>query len=734
MTPASMHRSKLFPVLSGVSQETAAARVEVLQAQARAARVPVEAHARTVYVSGDGVLCLRWTAIAQRIADSGRYRVREVVAKADRVWLEFLEREEGASWSWAVRCESASCGFRESVSMDERSERPRNCRVCTGSALASEIPSSWRWLGDSDQTLARAFAAGALTATVDPDGESYDPTKDPMPTLRRRALVEGARAFCSPIFFGVAIEGELVPDEAPAPAPTNGSGNGHAPLYDRNERPEVSRVVPRDASMEEILDLPPGEGLPTFPPVRELDDVPTAPGPRGLRTPQPHDWPAVDRAVADQLEVELEPAPCPCTECRAEREANEDDVAEAELRETSARVEAGEACPSCFGALVDGRCLDEGCDVDDAAGWLAEQERAEEADEGEGKAGDSAPDDTEFETLNVPAGRKVRTLDSKGTTLGDLIRGATRTLQQATDEWEPSLRGDVWARGYTLRRSGGFGSGRMDIVQEDADGDRVEVVAAALTGAEARAWLDAHPVTDDEPAWKDEPALEGRDPRRDPFPGDRVEWGPLPEHRAKVDDLRERLVADGVKSHDVLYTDGAGVEFNCSLGSWRSRFGALRGAPTSGRVIAVTPGRGPIEEKPAPTPLARSESDRATVERAAAERPEAFEAARAKLGLTREEAIAAATLTAPADDWGATPVSPPPAPKPVYRPPTSDFAGKATRTAKKDMGPCCYPGPGCSGEIKSMDHYQVGKKDRRAHPPCVERERRTTEPQEATTT
>lgn len=309
MTPTAMHRSKLFPVLQGVSQETAAARIEVLQAQARAAKVPVEAHARTVYVSGDGVLCLRWTAIAQRIDDSGRFRVVDIVAKADRALLGFLEREEDATWSWAVLCEDASCGVRETISMDNVSERPRNCRACTASALAVEVPSGWRWRGCSDWTLARAVAAGALSAIFDQDGESFDPAKDPLPTLRRRALIEGARMHAAPIFFGVAIEGELAPDAPAAPAPTNGNGltkEGNGLLRDRSGEPaEIARVVPSDASMEEILDLPPGEGLSTFPPApaRELDDVPTAPGPRGLLIPLPT---RKDEPVAPDLALAIE--------------------------------------------------------------------------------------------------------------------------------------------------------------------------------------------------------------------------------------------------------------------------------------------------------------------------------------------------------------------------------------------------------------------------------------------
>lgn len=84
-----------------------------------------------------------------------------------------------------------------------------------------------------------------------------------------------------------------------------------------------------------------------------------------------------------------------------------------------------------------------------------------------------------------------------------------------------------------------------------------------------------------------------------------------------------------------------------------------------------------------------------------------------------------------ADDWGET-SSPAPlgrpvtAPAPAYRPPTSEFAGKRTMTAKGDMGPCAYPGEGCSGEIKNLEQYHAGKKGRRCHVVCLARERATT--------
>lgn len=97
----------------------------------------------------------------------------------------------------------------------------------------------------------------------------------------------------------------------------------------------------------------------------------------------------------------------------------------------------------------------------------------------------------------------------------------------------------------------------------------------------------------DRPAWVDQPALEGRDPRRDPIPGDVCAWGPLPQHRGEVRAVRPGespgvptvlVVAYGPPPH------GPDDEDETNLGAWRARFDATGGRPPSkGRVILAAP-------------------------------------------------------------------------------------------------------------------------------------------------
>lgn len=221
MNATTLVKSRMFGVLSGLTPEGAAARAEVLAAQARAAGVSTDAWLRGTFDTASGALAMRAGLMQALIEESGRFMFRPVVRTGARVWLEFFESDPAMGATWAVRCQAPACGLIESGLLPGR-DRPRTCSLCGAFAVSTETPDGWTFRGDADWNLARAQAAGALVASKDDEGEGYDPAKDPLPTLWRRALAEGARAWCAPLFNG-AVYGE---GEVPAAAPELGAVMG----------------------------------------------------------------------------------------------------------------------------------------------------------------------------------------------------------------------------------------------------------------------------------------------------------------------------------------------------------------------------------------------------------------------------------------------------------------------------------------------------------------------------
>lgn len=214
MNPTTAVKARIFNVLMGAPPEVAEARAEALIGIARSQGVDPATYLSSAYLTEDGGVGTSAHLIAARIDASRTHRFRAVIRSSFRVLLEFLERDpDSPSETWATRC-AGTCGLLES----RRGDRPELCRGCRGGVVTTDVDAGWRWKGDSCWDLDRARSTGALSKN---DG-TYDPSKDPLPTLWTRAMSEGARHHCAGLFGGaVYAEGEvpqLEPGEGNDPA------------------------------------------------------------------------------------------------------------------------------------------------------------------------------------------------------------------------------------------------------------------------------------------------------------------------------------------------------------------------------------------------------------------------------------------------------------------------------------------------------------------------------------